>query len=463
MKLLYQSWSAISNFFQNKQLSLASWLLLVLSGILLFIFSLDHVIALRKLLLVIAFLLAFKSFWEAMQEKSRPLVTATKIFLLLQVWMLIVSCLLAKQPSASLSEWVGQWLPAMMTFVIGIGLARTLMQSSLKDTDSRMLIVMLIVIPITLYQCVNAIVVIHDMILKGTFLTQQSGISDHKANIGYLIALLEPILIADMLSRVFKGSRLIPVPAWVTVVLLVLAIFSLITASSRNGIIIMLMAFVLGAGLMFAEIRKVYSQRKIIAFILATLGFVFLFAFVSYKSDPRWQNFSETVPIAWDIDRDLLWLNSDGLNLPLTKSGNPVELSAYNRIAWAHEGGRMLMEHPWGIEIARDTFRTLEVEKHGHAGMSHSHNSWIDFGLNVGLPGLLLWGLILLIQARYGWQAWSIHKDPLGLALTILIIMFAVRGLFDSIFRDHEIEQFMLVAGLLFSAIYHGQSNTRQQ
>lgn len=460
MKAISESWSAINGFFQDKQLSFGIWALLLISGILLFIFSLDHVIALRKFLLVLGFLIAFKSFWQAMLAKAQPLVTAVTFFSILQIWMLAISFLIAQQPAASFSEWVGQWLPALMTFVIGIGLARSLMVSGLKD--ARVAIVMLIVIPVTLYQCVNAIEVIHDMILEGAFLTQQPGISDHKANIGYLIALLEPILIADMLSRLIKGNRLIPVPGWVTGAILVLALFSLITASSRNGIIIMFMAFVLGAGLMITEIRKVYSRRKIIGFILATLMFTFLFTFVSYKSDPRWQNFTETVPIAWDIDRDLLWLNADGTNLPLTKSGNPVELSAYNRIAWAHEGWRMLMEHPWGIEIARDTFRKLELAKYGHAGMSHSHNSWIDFGLEVGIPGLLFWSGILLMLIRYGWKTWSTHKEPLGLALAILVIMFAVRGLFDSIFRDHEIEQFMLVAGLLCSGIFYGKFDISQ-
>jgi hypothetical protein len=202
-----------------------------------------------------------------------------------------------------------------------------------------------------------------------------------------------------------------------------------------------------------SEIRKAYSPKKIITFALATLAFVLAIAIVSYKTDPRWQNFIETVPIAWDIDRDLIWLNGDGTNFPLTPDEERVDISEYSRIAWAHEGWRMLMAHPWGTEIARDTFHKLEVAKYGHAGMAHSHNSWIDFGLEVGFPGLLLWGWTLLLLAQFGWRTWHIHKEPLGLALAVLVIMFAVRGLQDSIFRDHEIVQFMMVAGLLFSTL----------
>jgi hypothetical protein len=35
----------------------------------------------------------------------------------------------------------------------------------------------------------------------------------------------------------------------------------------------------------------------------------------------------------------------------------------------------------------------------------------------------------------------------------LLVVMFALRALLDSIFRNHMIEQFMLVAGLLAGAI----------
>ena len=441
----------MSNFFQEKQFSFSSWILLLSSGILLFIFSLPHAIALRKLLLLIAFLIAFKSFWEALLKKPKPLLLAVLLFVILQVWMLVISGFITDQPLASFFEWKGQWLPALMSFVVGIGLAQTLMQSRLKDPCRA--VAMIILIPITTYLCVNVIVIIHDVILAGKFLPNQLGIGDTKATTSYVIALLEPILIADMLSRLVKGNRLLPVPGWVVSFILILALFSLFAASNRNGTLIMLLAFVLGAAMVISEIRKVYSLRKVITFVFASLVFVLAVALVSYKTDPRWQNFIETVPIAWDIDRDLLWLNEEGVNVPVIQNGEPVDFTAYYRISRIHEGWRMLMAHPWGMEISRGTFHKLELAKYGHAGMSHSHNSWIDFGLEVGIPGLILWAWVFWLLAQSGWQAWRTHKEPLGLALAVLVIMFAVRGLLDSIFRDHEVEQFMLVAGLLFSAL----------
>ena len=460
IKAINQFWTKIKNNFIASQLSFASCLLIFISSLLLFIFSLPDVIALRKLLLLIAFLIAFGQFWQVLQKKPKPLLHTVAILLFLQIWMLVISGFISDQPMASLSEWKGQWLPAFMSFAIGIGLANTLMQSKLKHP--RIVVAMSILVPITIYLCANAVVVIHDMIFTDTFPTQQSGLSDHKANVGYLIALLEPILIAEMLGRLFKGKSLLPIPGWLVTIIFLLAIFALLTASARNGIILMLMALVMGAVMMYSEIQKAYPLRRIFAFIAATAIGLSALVFISYRTDPRWQNFIETVPLAWNIDRNLIWLNGDGTDLPVTSNGMKVDASAYYRIAWAHEGWRMLMAHPWGMEMSRYTFHTLVLDKFGHAGMAHSHNSWIDLGLEIGIPALLLWGLILLIMAKFGWQKWQTQKDPLGLALTILVIMFAVRGLLDSIFRDHEIEQFMLVAGLLFSTLSFGTQIKRK-
>jgi hypothetical protein len=458
MKTLHQSWSTMGSFFQDKQLSFASWGLLLLSGILLFVYSLPHVIALRKLLLLIAFLISFKYFWNALLKKPKPLLSAVLIFVLLQVWMLVIAGFISDQPYSSFSEWKGQWLPALMSFVVGIGLAYTLTQAKIKNP--LVTVAMIISIPITIFLCVNAIALIHNEILTSSFPLHQLGITDQKFITNYLIALLEPIIIADLYYRLVKGNRLLPVPGWVILAIFILVLFSLFAASSRNGLIIMFLTFVLGAGMMISEIRKVYSPQKIVTSVLATLIFVLAIALVSFKTDPRWKNFIETVPIAWDIDHDLTWLNGD--DDPSTPKEKQAVISEYIRIAWAHEGLRLMMEHTWGTEISRHTFHNLVLEKYGHANIPQSENGWIDFGLNVGIPGLIVWSWFLLLLTQLGWQTWRIQKEPIGLAFAVMVIMFAVRGLLDPIFQDHELEQFMMVAGLLSGTLSFGKTNISQ-
>jgi O-Antigen ligase len=444
-------------FFQGKSIRFSGWALFILSGILLFIYTLPHIIALKKLLIFIGFLLSAKIFLYALRQKQYGLIGITSALGILQIWMLLVSLLFASNPLLSLSEWKGQWLPTILSFIIGVALAFTIMRARFSNPVS--IVALIIFVPITAFVILNDLIVIYHIISTRSFITHDLGLTDHYANIGYLVALLEAILIADMLNRAIKRGPLLPIPAWATGLVLTLGIFALVTAAARNGILIMLLAFVLAAALMLAELKRIYPLKKVSVFLLVTCIFISGYVLVSFKTDPRWKNFSETVPIAWNIDRDNSWLNADETNLPLTPSGIRVEPSAYYRIAWAHEGFRMLVEHPWGLEISRSTFHDLEMAKYGHAGMSHSHNSWIDFGLNVGLAGLLLWATFLFLLVRKGWSAWKSHKAPLGLALIILVIMFAIRGLLDSIFRDHIIGQFMLVAGLLVGALSFQQGN----
>lgn len=458
MTHMRQFYVKLRNDLQEKQLSFASLVLIFLSGTLQFIFSLSHSIALRKLILAIAFLIAFKWFWQAWQKKPKPLVSAVILFALLQLWMIVVAGVMSTQPLASFSEWKGQWLPVLLAFIVGIGLARALAVTKLKDP--RAVITMSIVIPITIYLLLNAIVIVDDWITAERFLPNLGGLGDHHGISGYLVALLEPLLMVDLLSRMAKGGRLIPVSGWVSLAIFMLVIGTLIGTTNRNGLVSTFLTAGLAIMLMMPEIRKFYSRKWIITFILATLALVSAIFLVSYKVDSRWQNIVETIPIAWDIDSDLIWLNGDGTDLPVSPDGEQVDVSLYSRIAWAHEGWRMLKAHPWGMEIARDTFHKLELAKYGHAGMSHSHNSWIDLGLEIGIQGLLLWGGLLLILAKFGWRAWRTDKEPLGLALAVLVTMFAVRGMMDSIFRDHEVVQFMLVASLLFGILVFRKPDT---
>lgn len=424
--------------------------LLALSGMLLFVYTLPHAMALRKFLLAAAFLLSAKAFLNALRNQDE-LGSAFKIYALLQIWMLIVALFVADPSIPSLLEWKGQWLTTTISFIIGVGLAAMLTGSNMRKPLS--IVALIVTIPIALLIFTNNAVVLYDIFRQGAFLTHHPGITDHTANMGYAIALLEPLLIADILSRIVRKTPLLPFSIWLGGLILGMLVFALVASSSRNGLLIMLLAFILGAVMVLSELRKTYPPKRTAVAIAVFALLILAYIGVALKSDIRWKKFAETVPIAWDIDRDTRWLEGNGVDLPLSPSGSVVDASTYYRIAWAREAWRMLLEHPWGTEISRDTFYRLEVAKYGHAGMAHSHNGWLDFGLNFGFPGLILWATFLFIMMRTGWRAWRECRESLGFALVLLVLLFALRALCDSIFRNHMIEQFMLVAGLLMGAL----------
>lgn len=456
---LKQAITTLDSFIRSSKLGFTNWTLVVLTSVLLFVYSLPNVIALRHLLLLTTFALALGHFLGAVKEKSRSIIFMIALIMSLQVWMLVIAIFISERPRHSLMEWNGQWLTAVMAFVAGVGLARALMLSELKNP--RATVAMVIVIPIFAFLIVNGVFVAYSTILAGELASNQWGIGGQKGIIGYLIILIGPVLIADLVGRQAKRARLLPLQIWGIALVSLLLFFTLMAASSRNGLLVLLLCIILGAAVMIYEVNASWPAKKIITMAVVVLSSVAGALMISYMIDPRWGAFVETIPLAWDIDRDLLWLTSDGLSLPLTRSGQLVDPSQYYRIAWAHEGWRMLMEHPWGVEIARDTFQRLVLEKYGQAGMSHTHNSWLDMGLQVGIIGLLIWGWILGLKARYGWRAWRIDRNPLGLGLAGIVAIYAAHGMLDSIFREHVIQQFMLVAGLLFSAIVFDKKDTK--
>ena len=437
---------------RNSQLGWADYALLALIGGLLFISSLPHAIAARKLLLFCALIIALKPFWRAVRSRPSPLRSAILLLVGLEIWMLVIVGAISKQPLQSFMEWKGQWLPPFVAFIVGIGAAWRLSHSDTKHTT--LVIAALVVFPTAAFIAFNSLAIVYEVVLMKEPFNNQYGIGGQKGIISYLIPLCVPLIIVGLFSQKIMHKKILPIPRSVSLWILILACFSLFAASSRNGLIIMALTLLICAVILGFEIRKAYSSKAVTTILMLSLAAIAFIAIVSYKFDPRWKNFFETISIAWHIDRDLLWLNaSDPAKLPLTSNGMPVEMSQYNRIAWLHEGWRMLLSHPWGLEIARDTFHKLELQKYGYAEMSHSHNSWIDLGLQIGILGLLLWIGILAIMARAGWRAWRIYKEPLGLALMISIVLFALQGMLDSIFRDHMVEQFMLVSGLFFGRI----------
>lgn len=451
MKFFSKYWSLLRSDFQEMQIGFAALILFLLCVGLQFVFSLPHVIALRKLLLLLAFLIAFKYFFRVLMGKTQPLLTAFVVLLVLNVWMLLIAGFISDQALDSFSEWKGQWLPTIMSFVIGVGFAAALMQTKIKKP--RAVIFFSFLAPITLFLVLNLMAIVLEWLAAGKFIPSLGGIGDHHGVSNYLTAILVPILFVDLYSRILKCKHLLFFSKKITLTVLAIVLCTLVATTDRNGILAFLITLIAVTALMSAQIRKVYSTKKIITLSVMIVLFMLSISVFVYKIDPRWQNFLGTIPVAWDTEGSLAWLHDDGLNLPTTANGEKVDVSQYYRIAWAREGWRMLAEHPWGVEISRSVFPKLVLEKYGYTTIPHSHNSWIDFGLQVGVPGLILWGIFLILIARFSWRVWRNHDDPLGVVLLVLIILLAIRGLMDSIFRDHEIEQFMLVVGLLFGAL----------
>lgn len=91
-------------------------------------------------------------------------------------------------------------------------------------------------------------------------------------------------------------------------------------------------------------------------------------------------------------------------------------------------GGVRLMQEHWmmGLGFHEYLIPVLEIGQ----SFKHPHNLFLDTGVRLGVPGLLLFGLLWLVV---GWRGWTSRAQPLGQVLLALWVFSGVSLMTDGI------------------------------
>lgn len=111
----------------------------------------------------------------------------------------------------------------------------------------------------------------------------------------------------------------------------------------------------------------------------------------------------------------------------------------------------MVAEHPFGMGPRKEAFNYLlrHDTNNQRIDIPHSHYGLIEFGLQNGIAGIAGW-LILLVMCWYiGWREYRHGNTMPGLFLLLFTIGFFSRTLVDHNLKDHYLEQYMMLTGLL--------------
>lgn len=426
------------------------------------IWQVPHVIALRSSFLLglcLFFLLSGVRGVGSAVTDFRKQVSPGIVFIAYAaflLWLLFVAVGIAAIPSKSLAELKGQWLPPTLYLLIGYGA----MRQFLLRQPSRASLVQIAFWALVAHAVLQLIVAAWKILQEGSLpLDNFGGISDHKANVTYTNMLALSLLLTEMAfgSSAMRFLRLQrPIQGIVFGILLI----STFLSGARNGIIVFLFMTLVGAIVIGFQYKRQASRYWWV--ILTTCGvFIVLGTLIALKSEPRWERFTATVPVAWDIDSNLAWVNTEKYPVPLARDGQPVDNPTYERIAFARAALRFAMEYPFGTKVSREAFKDLVTIEYAPTVVGHPHNSYLDLWISVGLPGVALWVTFLGAMIWSGYGYFQLSKDPAGIALVLVVVAFALRSLLDSIVRDHIIQEFMLTCGLLLGCIDLHQANQR--
>lgn len=353
----------------------------------------------------------------------------------------------AKNPAANFNDLRAEWLAPTLILLAGYGLALRFPE---RDVIVRVLFLGFVMH--AFMQLVTAGIVLFqgDEINFNNF----GGIGDHKANVTYTNTLGLAMLVADRVARARGNEGFLRIDTRYALVAFALMAASTVVSTTRNGLAIFALLSVVGF-VLIARILARGASRAAWATLAGCALVVVAAGVAGMKGDPRWSNFIETAPIAWDTDTHKQWIRGERVetDLPLTASGKPVDPSAYFRIAFLKEGLRIMEENWWGTRVGRDAFRWAVQAKYGSGGMSHAHNSMIDLGVSLGWIGVFFWTFFMLAFILFAVRTREAAGTGLRLALVLVVLGYFARSFLDATVRDHIVQEFMLTAGALMGAI----------
>ncbi|WP_341676027.1 O-antigen ligase family protein [Niveibacterium sp. SC-1] len=418
---------------------------MLLSAALLVVWPMPGTIAARYIIavLLLASVLAARPNYSVVSRLTRNRA-AFLPWLLLSLWIVVQIIFLAWDPRTSWHE-SAQWWRSSLFFLTGM-LAATIPLSG-KGRD-RWLSVLLssgfvYLLGYFLLKPWHAPDKTLDILfmLSGVF-----GSRDLASHVGcYLVA----ILIGVSLSRLAGRTLLAYLNDKVVIALLTVAIAATVLTLTRNALIVLLVLCGLGS-IAYGRLRVQGRPAHWIGILLLCATVLGAALATSLLTDKRWAHFGESVSAGWQTERYTGWLERHSVGLPKLSDGSEADESAYLRTAWAKEMVRELALHPLGVGYNRNAFRTALRARFGNrTEVAHGHAGFLDFGIGTGLPGLaLIIAFFVGLQAT-GLRQWRTQRDAVSLILFLMVTGFVVRSVVDSVLRDHMLEEFMFIVGLL--------------
>lgn len=421
---------------------------LVMMGLLFFIWPVPHTVTARDLLLLLNLFLfgylAWRKGWS--RETARALSVPIVILAAFTAWAYIVAVFISTETAWSLGEIQSQWWRALLALFIGGCVA-----SAAKDNPEFMSRIWLVLF---------AVLMLH--ILYVDFLGAREwlatgpderveGLTGGPDMSSYLTNILFGFLLAEVLHRAAHRARMLPPPNVLLAGALGLALISVFAERTRNAVITLVLMLIAWGGLYLlarkGRLKRTFLLVAVGAMFMVVLGGLGLIA--KARDSSSLDSLFETVSIAWDTEHYTAWQDSGQNGWPKLSNGEIVDGSVYLRVAWFKEGLKLVRDHPFGIGYGRSAFGHGIKAKYDVA-LGHSHSGLLDIMIGTGIPGALLWAGFIVSLAYLAFRRLRAPATPdyAAALLFFLTLDYGVRMLFDSIERDHILQQFIFLAGL---------------
>jgi len=418
-----------------------------------FVYPIPHTIALRNLLLgaglAVSVWLIVRNrpqgrwgLWGWLRRLLARFNGAGRVLAVLTVWLVLQSAFISPYPQAALRMLRGDWLVVLAVAAVAL----CAVFATRRDCGHRLLTAFVLAL------CAHILW----LLAYQTAVWLRTGEYPlgftpfaHKDYQSMLVTTLVSLLLASLVARAATRRVFFGLSWRATALMLLLSCVAAATLQSRNAIII-IVALLLLAVVLYAKCERKGSARRTATIGVVLLLFGALAVGLGLRSDDRWKEFGEAAAVAFDTTNNLAWLDESKYPRPRMSNGQPVDHSAYARLAWAKVGLEQLAVYPWGLGYGHKAFgwavnRSYKVQ----TGHESSHSGLLDFALANGIPGIALWLMLSAALLAAGWRAFRACSSPAGLMLLFTVVAYFLRCLVDGQLSGFRLETYALIAAAL--------------
>jgi O-antigen ligase len=418
------------------------------------LWNIPHTIAARYLFagLLLVIVVASNPDWKLFFRKNT-------ILLVLFAYLLVHLIFFSIDFHVALDNFRAEWMLLILFSVLGGGTGLLLP----KDKSRTLLLFLAIAFSIPLL--IHLGLSVHEGFKRGAIPWAYWGIAGFHDKMGYTA------VHATIFSSVFflyqAKNRL---EKTIALILLFACITSPLIASSRGAtaFVFFLLVFVFLIHLVINFRVEAGRRKRVFALLSIMLGLIVVGKIGSEADPARWTGIITRLELG--LHGDPIEVNCGGIDVlrkTLEDEGRAItpEIEQAMRTVIEGDSARIMtaraalalsLSHPMGVDQSRDAYKIAMSEICKPAILlSHAHNGWIDTALAIGIPGAILYFLVLLNFSRLGF----IHirtggvARPYAIALFVTSTFWIIRAFIDSTQRNQMLEMQVFTIALLYGFI----------
>ena len=211
----------------------------------------------------------------------------------------------------------------------------------------------------------------------------------HKAS---YVCFCLPVL-AVSLGQIYRNSRLDRLVNWENIIYLLtipLVLFVFYSENIKNGMAYGLVLILFFSSLIFIKgVGKNITVKLTITILIILISGIFFN--LHFRENNSWKIFAADFKVAIQTDKYSEWRYGGGHGFPNNEFGEKVSVTNYERIAWGKVGLELILKNPLGYGLIEASFGNVAVATWADSiNLKQTHSGWIDLGLGLGIPGLII-------------------------------------------------------------------------